>query len=924
MNHVTTRVSRCAVAAVLALGIAAPVQAQSTTEAPADIIVTARRVEERLQDVPISISVLSQSQLSAHNIVSAGDLARTTPSLQVNTGFGNENTTFSLRGFSQDISSAPTVGTYFADVVAPRGGSFSTPAGEGAGPGAFFDLQNVQVLKGPQGTLQGRNTTGGAVMLVPAKPTRKLEGYIEGTVGNFDAYGVQAVLNVPFSDAVRVRLGIDKQKRDGYLINGSGIGPKDFNNLNYTALRASVVVDLAPNIENYTIGTYTNSHTHGSVQKVFAAGVGQLQAFALDQLQRQAGLGFYGVLTDMPDSSTRTRQWQVINTTKWLASDNLTIKNIISYGEYRQQLRQPQFATNFRVTPAAMYGYLGYFNAIANHSVLPGAAASPQTPPFAAAIINAQLGLGGIPDPSTWTNGNLAATINGLNGALFNYAQINPNPGHEFSAAKTFTEELQFQGNFLDGKLNWQAGFYFEKSSPIGVAGAQTTVQANCPNINSSSPSCVAPLAIALNSYFANAGANLTTVPFAGLVIPSVLAASLPLSGGYNPSLYTNATQDTALYTQATYKLTPQISLTAGFRYTWDKQTTTDDPRFVGYTANLAGAPILTTFCANTALPMPAGGCYAVNSNKSSRPTWLIGLDWKPMEDVLVYAKYARGYRAGGVKPDVIQTITSTVTGVTTRIDSWKPEKVDAFEIGLKSSFHGAISGIFNLAAFYNNFSDQQVMLGISAVAAPVPGQSSILNAGKSRIYGLEASTSLNLFKGFVLNFDYTYLNTKVKSVGIQPGLYVGTGNALVFAQPGAVAGMPLSFSPKNKFSVNANYTLINAPTLGAISVGATFTHTDSQYSNFNDIGASSTVLAPNGVLTPTTSNLGIIQATNLLDFNAGWTNVGGAPVDLSFFMTNVTGQKYYTQVPGLLGLGVEVASVGAPRLFGFRAKIHF
>ncbi|MBU6268203.1 MAG: TonB-dependent receptor plug domain-containing protein, partial [Sphingomonadales bacterium] len=455
------RASHAALATALFVGLAAPAQAQSTADAPTDIIVTARRVEERLQDVPISITVMNQSQLAAHNVVSAQDLARTTPSLQVNTGFGNENTTFSLRGFSQDISSAPTVGTYFADVVAPRGGSFSTPAGEGAGPGAFFDLQNVQVLKGPQGTLQGRNTTGGAVMLVPTKPTRKLEGYVEGSLGNFSAKGVQAVINVPFSDSLRARFGIDRQKRDGYIVNGSGIGPKDFNNLDYTALRASVVADLAPNLENYTIATYTNSHTNGSVQKVFAAGAGQLQAFAMDQLARQAPLGFYGVLTDMPDSSTRTRQWQVINTTRWLATDNLTIKNIVSYGEYRQQLRQPQFATNFIASPATLYGYLGYFNAIANFSVLPGAAASPQTPAFAAAIIQGQLAAGGIPDPSTWANGNLGATLAGLNGAKFNYAQINPNPGHEFSAAKTFTEELQFQGNFMDGKLNWQAGFYF-------------------------------------------------------------------------------------------------------------------------------------------------------------------------------------------------------------------------------------------------------------------------------------------------------------------------------------------------------------------------------------------------------------------------------------------------------------------------------
>ena len=928
------RKSICATAYIVstALGIiwAMPAFAQS---ASGDIIVTARRVEERLQDVPISIAVMNQSQLEAHNVVAAEDLARTTPSLQVNNNFGSDNTMFSLRGFTQDIGSAPTVGVYFGDVVAPRGGGFSTPSGDGAGPGSFFDLQNVQVLKGPQGTLQGRNTTGGAVMLVPQRPTHKLEGYVEGTLGNFDDRGVQAVLNVPLSETVRIRLGVDRHERDGYVINYSGIGPRDYGNLNNTAVRASMVADLTPNLENYTIASYSNSNTNGSVQKLIAttSGIGTtgvpggaFESFGLNQLQRQAGLGFYGMLADMPDSNTRTRQWQVINTTKWDASDNLTVKNIISYAQYRQQLRQPEFGTDFKITNVNdLYAYLRYFNTIANFSVLPGAAASPLTPPFAAGVINAQLAAGGIPDPQTWANGNLAATLNGLVGSNFNYALINPNPGHEFSAESTFTEELQFQGRGLAGKLNWQGGFYFEKASPIGQGGAQTTVEASCPGINTSTPMCSSTLATALNSYISNSGANVSA-PYAGLVIPPTLAASFPLSGGYNPSLYTNTLQDTAVYAQATYKLTPKLNLTGGFRYTWDKQNNTDDPLSVGYSANLAGAPTVTTFCANTALPAPPAGCYTTDGTKSSKPTWLVGLDWKPMNDVLLYAKYSRGYRAGGVKPDVIQTITSAATGVTSRIDSWQPEKVDAYEVGWKSSFGGRISGIFNVAGFYNDFSNQQVMLGLSAIAAPVPGQSTIANVGKSRIYGLEVDTSLNLFKGFVVSADYTYLNTKVQSVSITPGIYFSGSGSLFFVQPLAVAGRPLTYSPKNKVTFNATYTLPLDPKLGAISVGATFTHTDSQYANFNDTGTVSTIVQANGTLGSNSGDLGVLQPTNLLDLNAGWKGFAGSPLDLTFFMTNVTGEKYYTGVPGLLGLGFEVASLGAPRMWGVRVKAHF
>src|SRR5687768_8121444 len=166
----------------LTLGLAAPAIAQNAEPRPAattnmleEVIVTARRREESVQDVPISISVFDQETLNERNVTNAADLANYTPSLNVNTRFGPDQASFSIRGFTQELRTTASVGVYFADVVAPRGGG-SITAGDGAGPGAFFDLQNVQVLKGPQGTLFGRNTTGGAVLLVPQKPTYDLEG----------------------------------------------------------------------------------------------------------------------------------------------------------------------------------------------------------------------------------------------------------------------------------------------------------------------------------------------------------------------------------------------------------------------------------------------------------------------------------------------------------------------------------------------------------------------------------------------------------------------------------------------------------------------------------------------------------------------------------------------------------------------------
>jgi iron complex outermembrane recepter protein len=171
-------------------------------------VVTARRTEERLQDVPISMTVFNQAQLEDRNVSSIEDLATYTPSLSAPGTFGNDNATFAIRGFVQAGNSTPSVGVFFADVAASHSQG-QIGGGNGAGPGAFFDLANVQVLKGPQGTLFGRNTTGGDILLVPQKPTSDFGGYVEQSVGNYAMERTQAVLNIPLNDNVRVRLAID-------------------------------------------------------------------------------------------------------------------------------------------------------------------------------------------------------------------------------------------------------------------------------------------------------------------------------------------------------------------------------------------------------------------------------------------------------------------------------------------------------------------------------------------------------------------------------------------------------------------------------------------------------------------------------------------------------------------------------------------
>ena len=265
---------------LLALGVAsagAAVNAQESSQdtvAPKrvleleEVTVTAQRREESAQDVAISVTVFDQEQIANANMTNSGDLATYTPSLSVNTRFGNENTSFAIRGFTQSLRTTASVATYFAEVVAPRGQTSQT-SGDGAGPGTLFDLENVQVLKGPQGTLFGRNTTGGAVLLVPNKPTDLVEGYVEYTNGDIGTERLQAVVNVPVSDNFKLRLGFDSNERDGHLNNVTDIGASSLGDTDYVAGRVSVLWDITDRLENYTIFTYTDSESNGYTSQLF-------------------------------------------------------------------------------------------------------------------------------------------------------------------------------------------------------------------------------------------------------------------------------------------------------------------------------------------------------------------------------------------------------------------------------------------------------------------------------------------------------------------------------------------------------------------------------------------------------------------------------------------------------------------------------
>jgi iron complex outermembrane receptor protein len=792
--------------------------AQSSDTAGETIIVTARRVEERLQDVPISISVVSQDRLTKSNVSSSDDLIRVVPGLQAQSRYSSEQSTFSIRGFAQELRTSATVGTYFGEVIAPRGGGISLQGGDGAGPGNLFDLQNVQVLKGPQGTLFGRNTTGGAVLLTPKKPTDRFEGYLEGSYGNYDMLRIQGVVNLPLADFARLRLGIDRQVRDGFLHNVSGIGPKDFGDTDYTALRASLVLDISPDIENYTVASYLKSTSNGIIPQnaranpasTFGAPAGR--GGATDQVARRIASGDpYQVEQKLLNPIASTESWQVINTTTLTLSDSLTLKNIASLSNITQDLRQDIFGTN--ILPSALSPLLASFNAT---------------------------------------------------GYVSTSFAISP-PGTHLNDQNNFTEELQLQGRAFDNKLNYQLGLYYEHSTPGGL--------------------------------------STSTAPGAGAVcrrdLP--LGATLDVRCRNGTSQLVTATLEfinMAAFAQGTYAFSDQFKATAGIRYTYDR--TRGDSTGLGYTFTGPSyvAPIpnaATNGCVITFAAYP--NCRAILRSSDKKPTWTINLQYMPSNDAMLYATYSRGYRQGAVTPSV-----------PTKDSVFGPEKLDSYEVGAKLSFEGSVSGNFNVAAYYTGLSAQQIQLGLTSTSGN--GSATVIyNAGKSRIYGVDVDGSLTLSRMFRIDASANYLNTKVKSLDV-PSSFPGYEIVL----PAALAGDPLNFAPKWSLNFGGTVTLPLDESVGRVELSAVYRYTSSYASssarNPGLIGSGSSVLS-----TP----------VKQVDANFDWRGVGGSPVDLALFVSNLTNQTTITfRQPLYNSFGFDSQLLGRPRMYGARIRVRF
>ncbi|SCW38987.1 iron complex outermembrane recepter protein [Sphingobium faniae] len=329
--------------------------AQQSPSGDGDIVVTARRREEGLSKVPVAISAFGSEALEKQSIRSEADLQSAVPGLTIRESGSNNIINYSIRGQSIDAytNSPPAVLPYINEFQVS---SFSASA--------FFDLENVQVLKGPQGTLFGRNTTGGAVLYQTARPGNEAKGFFSVRGGNFDNYQVQAAATVPLAPWASLRIAGNISDGGAYVRN-LYTGKKVGDNTN-KAVRGTLAIEPIDGLRNsvtvqYSTDRGTNTPTlayqanacgatlpDGTALNAFAACLytpgnptfdalvaarpdlypGGIQSF----VDYQKKLGPWKAMVNSP-LTHRAKTLFIINTTEVDLTDELTLKNIIGWNK---------------------------------------------------------------------------------------------------------------------------------------------------------------------------------------------------------------------------------------------------------------------------------------------------------------------------------------------------------------------------------------------------------------------------------------------------------------------------------------------------------------------------------------------------------------------------------------------------------------
>ena len=681
---------------ILCSGISAPALSQGQSARLEEVIVTAQKREQNVNEIGMAISAFSGEDLTALGVMSTRDLTNLVPGFTV--AQSDLNTPiYTLRGVgfnTPNLSSASPVGVYVDEA------SFPYPY---MSNGLIYDLERVEVLKGPQGTLYGRNTTGGLVNFITNRPTDEFEASITARMGNFESYGIDGFVSGPISDSWGARLAFSTLNANkGWQESVSRPGDR---NGEQDRVSGRLLLDFDPSDR-------------------FSANLNL--SYWRDQSDTQAGqAAIYNPAVFNPGSEAQA---------------------LALFGDFYPGATGQDIAEALYVAP-------GFKDQIISNPEAKDAdwAASDQ-PGFwpGTTFTNQRPELGVDSDMLSFTARlDYELTENLTLMSLTNYADLERDDvsdrggvmfeiatDRELGSIESVSQEFRLTGSALDGRTNYIAGVYYAKDE-LSDRGQVWAGQNSVLN--------ELRLLVGLGAEFAGAPAE----------------AVAEIYGGFRnwENFSEISTEMYAVFAQFDHELTDTLTLTAGARYTDESQDFHGCSRdYLGDTNihqvwNPAFGTALVpgdcvTLDSTTFLPVGPGGTEKeLNEDNVS---WRLALDWMPSDGTLVYGSVAKGFKSG-VFPQLAANADA-------QYDPAVQEEVLAYELGAKFSPTSILA--LNAAAYYYDYKDKQ---DFNFIPDPVfVSLTKVVNLDESEVYGAEFDATLYPTENTLLKVSASYLKTEI------------------------------------------------------------------------------------------------------------------------------------------------------------------
>jgi iron complex outermembrane receptor protein len=851
----------CAVCSVLgistnaALAQEGPGRSMSVLE---EVVVTAQKRSEGLQDVPLAVSAFTSEIRDLIGITTIGDLTDLTPGLSYATTLDR----MSLRGIGRltnNYGSDPGIATY--------SDGFYTASNVEAGKRPIH-TERIEVLRGPQGTLYGRNSIGGALNIISKRPTDTWQGEVRALAGNYDTQILEGALSGPLTDWLRFKVsGNTGGQGEGFFEDEDG-GPSEGN----VGDDLYVEGQLEFNVGEAVDGWFKYAHSEWDQRRRSAAAItpedispryfgGLFPTTTFNGPQTAVAPLTPGFPSGLPNVSLATPPFTTtnpsLNDVRRFNTDTPFDTNLDKVHIYTLELI---WHTGF-ADVKYVGGYQGYTYTQES-------------------------------DFDTTSRAPYTVLVGGGPSALSPALVLPATPFTIFPQVRAFyQEDKEYYSNEInlisthEGPLQWILGLYQYHEQVYQFAGVNAPNQAQLdqPRASATSPA-------------------------------TALGPPNPDRILQNSGAWLDADAH-AVFGQIDYSFNDNWKMTIGARYTEDRKDAEEfrTRALYGFATRIPGTPSAINPFAGLWTGLPYAFYSEIDRRNRLDGQWhattgTAGLQWSPNDDTLTFLKYTRGYKSGGFSAG---NFAEGRTGYT------EPEYINSYEFGIKQTLAERLTA--NVSLFYYDYEDAQYP---STVRDPVS------NINQTRFFNLEAATSAGVeieanwavTDAFNLYLSYAYLDTEIKDdrcfidgddTGYSGQLISPQGRPCApFSFGGQVGqridGGRLPSTPEHKMALNANYTWYTPA--GNLTASGTWTYKDETYYS---------VFTRDHNLAPSYSETDVRLLWN--DPNDRYTIIA--------FAKNVFDQEGYEGAGASMsawGVQSRTRSLTFPRTYGLEAQFRF